>query len=108
MSKHTPTPWHVRAIMESRDIVSETGVLIAEVSNEENGREANARHIVHCVNSHDDLVEALKFVLTAFNEFEDILDCSEVIAGISSPAKLAYVDPIRNTLEQAIAKAEED
>ena len=60
--KHTPTPW----VVSCGSIYTTEGIPIAEMDREVgNGtlpveRDENARHIVHCVNLHDELVEALK------------------------------------------------
>lgn len=36
--------------------------------------EANARHIVHCVNNHERLVEALRNALLAMEEYEEKIE----------------------------------
>lgn len=57
-TKHTPTPWHNKYYY----IYDENGNDIADsISSKSFGlSEANAAHIVKCVNMHDELVEALK------------------------------------------------
>lgn len=59
MSAHTPTPWRV----DGADIVSPSEcAVVATVQWCGEGRdgesEANAAHIVRCVNAHDELVAA--------------------------------------------------
>lgn len=50
----TPTPWKAKGVKIDSHAIS-----IGECYYE---NEANAAHIVHCVNTHDELVEALKIV----------------------------------------------
>lgn len=72
-TKHTPTPWNVSQTGSYfTEIRAESGRRIAEtwVQGQARSRdaaikqaytnEANAAHIVKCVNLHDELVEALK------------------------------------------------
>lgn len=69
--KHTPTPWKAVDIRrpeagrygdkEGWDIWHEDGKLVVALSpNAGACGEADAKHIVQCVNSHDQIVEALK------------------------------------------------
>ena len=88
MSNHTPTPWNYKvAIMpngieKSFDcaIVDGDGHIIAETFGKvaynrgtmkgaylERPAPANAAHIVRCVNSHDQLVEALRLATNELN-----------------------------------------
>lgn len=67
MSKqqHTPTPWHVDPKRQFR-IVAGDDWTVATTLTTDNLRdqwEENARYIVRCVNSHDDLLAALKAIL---------------------------------------------
>jgi hypothetical protein len=70
-TKHTPTPWHVDTIPINPFSIHWSGGCIAECALPENGwsgmtvyeTESNARHIVHCVNMHDQLVEALEGIV---------------------------------------------
>ena len=69
MSKHTETPWKVA---DNCYIESEKGLDIAEtliVDNPGEG-EANAEHIVHCVNCHDDLVRVLREAFILLEEHQ--------------------------------------
>jgi hypothetical protein len=66
-AQHTPTPWTVEF---GQVIVSEdtTLAMTAPVHNgprviSDDECKANARHIVHCVNLHDELVQALEDLL---------------------------------------------
>ena len=66
MSKHTPTPWHTMHNKLESSICGE-GQFVARVDGSETQTreegEANADHIVKCVNAHDELVAALRDVL---------------------------------------------
>mgnify|MGYP000747659551 CR=1 FL=1 len=71
---HTPTPWKFAqesidpewAIVTDADgniianVNSETGPDIPPLVSTKMPRDANAAHIVHCVNNHDALLQALK------------------------------------------------
>ena len=62
MSEHTKTPWEVLGVVDMF-ISTEDGAIIADVSGSVTSHEedrANAKHICHCVNHHDNLVEALE------------------------------------------------
>lgn len=86
MSKHTPTPWREYGYSDRSNMgapilihsesqaVKNSGTAIVSVYGSENSadlqkradeRDANARHIVHCVNHHDELVAALEAVQQA-------------------------------------------
>jgi hypothetical protein len=60
---HTPTPWEVL----EENIYSTDGYWIASApahfAENEGQQKANRRHIVQCVNSHDELVAALRGLL---------------------------------------------
>lgn len=76
---HTPTPWKFAqesidpewAIVTDADgniianVNSETGPDIPPLVSTKMPRDANAAHIVHCVNNHDALLQALKAVIDA-------------------------------------------
>jgi len=69
--EHTPTPWEVQDEIGIVDY--ENGGLISVVDNFKCGtsipgdeREANAAHIVKCVNAHDGLVEVLRMCRKGF------------------------------------------
>lgn len=59
MTTHTATPWSYQKVDEQ--YIIETPDLKEYVGWAENKK--NAQHIVKCVNSHDELVEALKLLL---------------------------------------------
>ena len=85
MAEHTPTPWVVdedpledkgyKTLITIPEKNGFQGTSIAYVNHNWNDAdhgerriswaeaEANARHIVHCVNVHDDLVKALESIL---------------------------------------------
>lgn len=89
MSKHTPTPWKI-----GRDpdrIVSDRGV-IAVTNFEGHKSNVDAQHIVQCVNSHDELLEAANLF----------------IEGLKGPLwNLEYRENLTIMFEKAIAAAEE-
>ena len=83
---HTPTPWKYREGWECYQLCSANGMPIGLTDYPSDGRnifreeaEANAAHIVRCINVHDQLVEALRLVDEKlghkFNsELSDIVD----------------------------------
>lgn len=67
MSEHTETPWVARGseigVIDQSDTQSYGMMLVIAFMDEFDFRDqwkANARHIVHCVNNHERLVEALR------------------------------------------------
>jgi hypothetical protein len=72
MSKHSPTPWKTPLINDA-EIVDANGYDVASMSGIYNTdyekMEANAAHIVHCVNTYPELVKALE----PFAEIADII-----------------------------------
>lgn len=91
---HTPTPWALNEPIKT-EIVSGYGS--TDIGVAQNLREADAAFIVRAVNSHEELVKALKdvlFVLKGQAEHGNFLDSSE--RDIS----------LEGVVEQAIAKAE--
>src|SRR5262245_17979359 len=73
MSKHTPTPW-VRLYDDRVTTPDDTdgSKSIAHCYSHLHDCEANAARIVHCVNLHDDLVEALQWLLLTCNAEKDV------------------------------------
>ena len=75
MNKHTKTPWALYSTLTKRDnnedktaIVCRGMVQVIAVTNIQEGfskelNEANAEHIVKCVNSHEELVDLCKSYL---------------------------------------------
>jgi hypothetical protein len=61
MSTHTPTPWTTHRHAEGVDLIGpDLGFTIGEIfADPAANAEANAAHIVKCVNAHDELVAAL-------------------------------------------------
>lgn len=56
---HTPTPWKY----EHEELLGANDFVIAVFDERECFEDRiNARHIVHCVNMHDELVEALRYI----------------------------------------------
>ena len=68
-TKHTPTPWNIsEELTDQWHIVIETNcrgtVLVERMVREDEGlAEANAAHIVRCVNLHDELVHIAQSAL---------------------------------------------
>jgi hypothetical protein len=73
MSKHTPLPWTLSDNphqKECLDILG-SGYVVASAwagGDMDNDYEANAEYIVRAVNSHEDLLEALKELEGEFNQ----------------------------------------
>lgn len=62
-TKHTPTPW----VHKDGEVYEENDFKIFDAYNSDflyEEDKANAAHIVKCVNMHDELVEALRDLLT--------------------------------------------
>lgn len=79
---HTPTPWVYdrmgKNTVSTTNISGESGRFVCATGGHSDNRlpdhglsenEANAAHIVKCVNAHDKLVEALRDVLTAYDSW---------------------------------------
>lgn len=82
MSKHTPTPWKVDDInTKGKTRIAYKGFSVAytDISHRtEQEQEANAAHIVKCVNLHDELVAVVEF------------ECDRLYqSGLYSPDELA-------------------
>lgn len=96
--KVSPRPWIIRPRCDGAlDIVNDSGC-IAHVTRFESGKfitggvsEANAAHIVRCVNAHDGLVQALEECKALFEE---------------DPHPLTYTNAYRSILA-ALAAAKE-
>jgi hypothetical protein len=96
MSKHTPTPWEVNGQMIVKDCYNEV-IADVEASWQFNfppkrrvNRDicnANAEHIVKCVNSHDELLEALKQALSYIKG--DYIDADGIEERLSNVIKKA-------------------
>lgn len=67
--KHTPTPWkHGTKRMDESVVITSggLGLTVAIVHQGAiNNAQANASHIVKCVNMHDELVEAIQELICA-------------------------------------------
>jgi len=57
--EHTPTPWKVYLYGGVQIGQEDTGDAVCSMWGDKQEGEANAAHIVKCVNMHDELVEAL-------------------------------------------------
>ena len=58
--EHTPTPWKVYLYGGVQIGQEDTGEAVCSMWGDKQEGEANAAHIVKCVNMHDELVEALE------------------------------------------------
>lgn len=92
--EHTKTPWELSTdkgtFMYQSDIVSDDGdgkIVIGRIH-----FESNAKHIVKCVNSFDDIITALKKV-------------EEELEFINAPSKDGW-DDLLILVKKALAKAE--
>ncbi len=66
-TNHTPTPWYV----ETTAVYDAKNLLVTDTcftGGRPGPNRANAAHIVKCVNAHDELVAALRSVITAADE----------------------------------------
>jgi len=81
-TKHTPTPWIINP-QYAGGIFTSFGERIGECG------QANAEHIVKCVNNHDALVEALKASQFHFKNMGYTEGCSDLM------------DTIKQALEKA-------
>lgn len=82
MSEHTKTPWHA---MEPYEVHGPDGFIADCFADHRKANEewANARHIVHCVNTHDPLVE----VLEAYKQWEADVILNEDAWGLAGMAE---------------------
>jgi hypothetical protein len=72
-AQHTPTPWQVITVRGATQ-VSGNGKIIASIVQP---AEANAAHIVRCVNAHDELVAALQLAQKVLDALALDDDCTE-------------------------------
>lgn len=68
--KHTPTPWHAPGMGEIHDadhnLIAHIAFSTGEHDDDQVGTEADAKFIVRACNSHDQLVEALRDILSGW------------------------------------------
>ena len=86
-------PWH----LEGDKIVDASGYYITQGSlhgKSEKSRDNDMAYIVHCVNTHDELVEALKESLSQFKFYDEHLTIKN------------HDKDLMNKIEQALEKAE--
>lgn len=69
-TKHTPTPWDRMGDLIIR-VEGPASFDVAKVDSE-----ANAAHIVKCVNLHDELVEALSELMKVYSEPDTEICCN--------------------------------
>jgi len=91
-AKHTPTPWFVGGVTiwdtSGRSLIAECPQPEWLGARKLTNREANAAHIVKCVNAHDAFVAALRDLLArAEAELADPEDVWEVGAAHAALAK---------------------
>jgi hypothetical protein len=69
-AQHTPTPWDIVQFDDEDKpiIIGPNGDERIAVMQGNEPSEANAQHIVHCVNLHDELVQALETGLEFWND----------------------------------------
>lgn len=72
--KNTPTPYHYLrdSVTEEITIYNEAGRSIADIIGNMPIDEANAKHIVNCVNNHEILIEHIKDLIEQINQFPQI------------------------------------
>lgn len=92
MTNHTPTPWKVSnapGVVIINEEMYQRHIATMGINGIPNLQEINAKHIVHCVNSHDELINCLIHSLLY------IKSCEATGAG----------KEIAHRIEQAIKKA---
>jgi len=63
MTNYTQAPWSIED-EQSRYIIRHDVMYVAEVVKESKEDQANAKRIVHCINTYDELVEAMEQTLS--------------------------------------------
>jgi N-dimethylarginine dimethylaminohydrolase len=98
--EHTPTPWDkLNGVFTPEDgyfsMIQTPDKCIANVF-----EEANAAHIVKCVNMHDELVEALK-------EAGDVIESYHKSTGIDlgDASNMPFYKDTMNTIDETLKKA---
>lgn len=103
--KHTPGKWRVSGVDENSIIDEETGDTIAECGfiqyRPEKTNIANAAYIVHCVNNHERLVEALKQAEVEVNKWHSLNIADEDVVN----AENAWI--CLKKIQQALAQSKE-
>lgn len=99
MSKHTSAPWRVERTANGcfwvhKGILKSIGLIGHDTA------EADATHIVKCVNLHDELVQTLGACL---DEFESKKDCC--CDGTEDGAFACYFHRIEHKIKMMLAKA---
>lgn len=97
---HTPTPWKVYQFGGVQVGQEDTGEAICSMWGDKHEGEANAAHIVKCVNMHDELVEVLK---EAGDVIESYYRSTGIDLGDASNMPF-YGDTIRK-VDEALKKA---
>lgn len=97
---HTPTPW--RIVLAPTQIVTD-GEIIATLNNAMGveQRQGNAAFIVRAVNSHEELMEAIKVAYQFFNTEANTPDENGLVAAGNSVVRV-----VLRKMKQAIARAE--
>ena len=108
-TKLTPTPWRLEANglcfnLRSPDRVDPFAILVGMVHNNSGEFEANAAHIVRCVNQHYGLVAACEAVKDDVQKLRDYLDGPGVSTG-QLDDKLMQTDRTISLVEQRIESA---
>jgi len=85
--KHTPTPWQRGNNLFPDRIFDLKEREIAYCGGQNTSGTANAKHIVHCVNMHDELVEALDDMIKYLDNNGKESDVSELARQALSKAK---------------------
>ena len=94
-AEHTPTPWncssHCQVSRSDGDVIADMTGREGEISFDE--MDANAEHIVLCVNSHDALVEVLEKTISGLTMYIELMgDNSEALKTILKMAQQALKD----------------
>jgi hypothetical protein len=90
-TKHTPTPWKVMRRDSGWDIKAGSREVAVVFSRGDDVQQANAAHIVRCVNSHEALVQALV----------------ELDSNLENHQESEYARYQRRTIRAALAKVQQ-
>lgn len=118
---HSPTPWYKNGLFITDSnmniLVVASSILPVKKETMEVIDDANAEHIIKCVNSHDDLVNALincrqemRQIKGEIEQLYQHIDEPDVIANIAEyirtiPASGHFFDDALETAEKALQKA---
>lgn len=84
--EHTPTPWKAKKELLGYSMVSNWDVCFASLA--ENWNEKDVDFVIRAVNSHDELVEALRVVRAYFaSEYNNGITKEDVLKSLAKATK---------------------